>query len=174
MKKDFVMPILVLALICLAISAALAFTDSITRPIIKSAADERANEAKYQIIPDATGFELLELAGLPDSVTEVHKSTNDVGYIFMITAPGGYGGSIEMICGIDPDGKIISAATLAHSETKGLGTKIDEPDYANQYIGQDSALSGISAIAGATISSNAYYDGIKSAFAAFEIARGVD
>ena len=172
MKKDFVAPILVLSLICLVISGALAFTNSVTEPVIANAAAEREEAARYEMIPEADGFEIIEIGGLPATIKEVYKSTNGVGYILMISTSG-YGGDISIICGIGSDGRMIRSRALEHSETKGLGARIADASYADQYDGADSSLGGIVAITGATISSTAYVNAMKDAFAAYEIIKGV-
>lgn len=172
MKKDFVLPILVLTLICMLISSALAVTNSFTAPVITSAAAARAESARNSIIPEADGFELMQLDGLPATVTEVYKSTNNVGYIFMLKTPG-YGGDINLICGIKEDGTIIACKTLSQTETKGLGTKVTETPFESQFVGKDASLDEVSVISGATISSKAYINAIEDAFAAVEIAKEV-
>jgi len=172
MKKEFVLPILVLTLICLFISAALAITNNFTGPVIAKAAADRAEAARSEVIPEADSFELLQVEGLPQTVREVYKTTNNAGYVFMLTVSG-YGGDINIICGIAPDGTIISAKTLAHTETKGMGSKITEEPFAGQFPGKDASLEGVDAISGATISSRAYINAVKDAFAAYEIVKGV-
>ena len=167
MKNDFVKPVLILALICLLVSGALAATNSVTQPLIESAAAERVETAKREAIPGAEGFELILDGAFPSSVKEAYKTTNNVGYIFMVTTTG-FGGDIDIMCGIGIDGKLISSITLQHAETKGLGSKIADEPYASQYVGADRGLDGIAAITGATISSNAYMTAIRDAFEAFE------
>ncbi len=76
MKKQIVAPIVVLTGICIFIAAVLGLTNSITFPIIEAAAAERAEAARLETIPQADGFEQLQVEGLPESVTEVYKSTN--------------------------------------------------------------------------------------------------
>jgi electron transport complex protein RnfG len=172
MKKDFVLPILALTLICLIISSALAVTNGFTEPVITKAAAERAEEARREVIPEATGFELMRVEGLPATVREVYRAVNDAGYIFMLTA-NGYGGEISIICGITPDGKIIKTKTLQQTETKGMGSKITEDPFAGQFPGKDAQLKDVDAITGATISSKAYINAIKDAFAAYQLVKGV-
>ena len=172
MKKEFVLPILVLTLICLFISAALAITNNFTGPVIAKAAADRAEAARSEVIPEADSFELLQVEGLPQTVREVYKTTNNAGYVFMLTVSG-YGGDINIICGIAPDGTIISTKTLAHTETKGMGSKITEEPFAGQFPGKDASLEGVDAISGATISSRAYINAVKDAVAAYEIVKGV-
>lgn len=38
--------------------------------------------------------------------------------------PNGYGGNIEMLMGIAPDGKVLSSLIVSHNETPGLGANI--------------------------------------------------
>ena len=165
-------PILVLTLICLVISGALAFTNSVTEPVISGAAAEREEEARYEMIPEAENFEILVFEGLPASIRNVYRSTNNVGYVFMITTSG-YGGDIKIMCGIAPDGRLIGSRAIEQTETKGLGARIAEAPFASQFDGKDSKLEGVVAITGATISSTAYINAIKDAFAAYEIIKGV-
>lgn len=169
MKKDFVLPILVLTVICLVIAGALAYTNHLTGPVIAKAAAARAEEARNAIIPNAAGFEMLALDNLPATVKEVYRSTNDAGYVIMMTAAG-YGGDINLLCGIGPDGLIIGIRTLEHSETKGLGTKaIDKLE--RLLPGADSALDGVDGVSGATITSKAYIAAVRDAFTAYDIAK---
>ena len=172
MKKEFVMPILVLTLICLFISAALAITNHFTGPVIAKAAAGRAEAARSEVVPEADSFELLQADGLPATVKEVYKASNGAGYVFVLTVSG-YGGDIGLICGIAPDGTIIATKTLQQSETKGMGSKIMEAPFAGQFPGKDASLDGVDMISGATISSKAYINAIKDAFAAFDIIKGV-
>ena len=171
MKKDFVAPILVLSILCLLVSGALAVGNSLTQPVIEGTAAQRAEAARREIIPQADEFVLLEADHLPKSVTEAYRTTNNAGFIFMTTTLG-YGGEVKLICGISPDGKLIKTAVLAQSETKGFGTPVFEEPHAGQFWGRDkNGIEGVQAISGATISSNALKKGIRDSFEAFEIIR---
>jgi electron transport complex protein RnfG len=176
-KKDFVMPVIVLLFICLFVSGALAVINNITDPVIKAAAAMRAAAAKKEIIPQADDFEQLTIDNLrnegkiPRTVTEVHRATNDTGFIFAITVIG-YGGEIKLLCGVDPDGRVIRTAILAHTETQGLGTPIFEAPHAGQYWGRDKGgIEGIAAISGATITSVAFKNAIRDALTAFQFVK---
>lgn len=171
-KKDFVMPILVLTMICLVMSSILAYTNKITAPIIEETARRIAEEARLEVLPEADSFEKLSIENLPESITEVYKAKNGAGYVFMIVT-NGYGGknTMKLICGIDENGLITMTKTLSHSETSGLGSKTTEPDFRNQFTGKDAGLEGVAAISGASVSSNYYINAIKDAFAAFEIVK---
>jgi len=175
MNKNLIQPIIILALICLFVSGALSLVNSKTSPVIAKAAQERAAAARKEVIPQASGFELLNIDnlrgknGIPATITEIYKTANNIGYVFMITSAG-YGGDIKLICGIDPHGIIIKTSALNfQTETKGIATPVFEDQHQNQYTGKDKNLSGVNAISGATISSTAYRRGIQDAFTAFEI-----
>ena len=174
MKKTYVMPLLVLTLICLVVSGALAIMDNITHPVITSAAAERAQVAMIAKIPDATGFEPLDpgdFEGIPSSIKEIYRTSNDVGYIF-IAAVNGFSGDITVICGITPDGKIIAASTLAHTETKGIGTIIEQESFLDPFKGLDNRLAGIDTVTGATISTRAFIHAIEDIHIAYAIVAG--
>ncbi|MCL2276730.1 MAG: FMN-binding protein [Treponema sp.] len=171
MKNDYIIPILALSLICLFVSGTLALVNNFTAPVIQIASAARAAEARRQIIPSADDFELIVVEGLPRTITEVYKAAGNAGYIFMITIPG-YGGDINMICGIDVFGKIIRTRVLSHTETKGMTDPVFSEPHESQYHGKDRYLLDIAAVTGATISSNAYRNGVRDAFTAFELVHG--
>lgn len=170
MKKELIAPIVVLTVICLIITALLAFTNSVTSPIIEEAAAARAEEARMQTLPEADSFEPIRVDNLPETIREVYQATNGAGYVFMITVKG-YGGEMQLICGIDNEGKITACKTLAHGETAGVGAKTAEEPFRSQFTGVGEDLTGVSAISGATISSNAYIGAIQDAFTAFNLVK---
>ena len=172
MRKTYIMPLLVLTVICLVVSSALAYMDNITGPIISAAAAERAQEAMIEKIPDATGFELIDksyISGdLPASIREIYRTTNGIGYIF-IAAVNGFSGDITVICGIDLEGVIISCSTLSHTETRGIGTILEQESFLDPFSGLDNNLEGIDTVTGATISTRAYIHAIEDIFTAFHL-----
>lgn len=170
-KADFVQPILVLTIICLVVSFALAFVNNVTKPIIDDTEAAIAEAARAEVLPEADGFTQVDV-DLPEGsfVTAVYKANNGAGYVFMITC-NGYGGkgTMNLICGIDSEGKIVDTKTLSHAETAGLGSKVTEDGFKGQFVGKDAALEGIDTISGATFSSNYYIEGITAAFEVYEM-----
>ena len=168
-KADFVMPILVLLLICLVMSGLLAATNFVTEPIITAGDIARAEQARIDALPEADGFTKLDVSFNNSTVTEVYEATNGAGYVFMVKTTGyGAKGSLQIICSINSEGKIVSTNTLAHDETPGLGTKVTEDAFRSQFTGKDSSMAGVDTISGATISSGAYVRAIADVFAAYE------
>ena len=64
---------------------------------------------------EMTGSGTLYVARLDDHIT---------GYAFTATSEG-YGGTIKMMMGVDSSGKIIGVRVISHSETPGLGDRIE-------------------------------------------------
>ena len=170
--SDFVLPIGVLLLICVVASALLAYTNSVTAPIIAASEEEAARQARIAVLPEADGFEELQVDGLPETVTGVYEATNGVGYVFMLTADG-YGGrdTLSITCGIDSEGKITDTQVLSHEETVGLGSKITGDDFRSQFVGKDASMEGVDIISGATFSSNYYINAIRDAFTAYDLVK---
>ncbi len=169
-KADFVLPIVVLMLICLVMSGLLAATNFVTEPIITAGDAQRAEQARIDALPAADGFALLDTQ-LPEgsTVTEVYEATNGAGYVFMVSTTGyGAKGSLQIICSVDAEGKIVNTDTLAHDETPGLGTKVTEDAFRSQFPGVDSSMEGVDTISGATISSSAYVNAIRDVFAVYD------
>ena len=127
--------------------------------------------APADAVPEAASFEPIELA-LPDGVvgayTALDASGTPLSYLFTVEGKG-FDGTISVMCAIGTDGAILRVSTLdVSSETKTLGGKTANPEYTDQYTGQDASLAGVNAISGATITSTAYRGCVETAFAAFE------
>ena len=96
---------------------------------------------------------------------------------------GGFGGDLKVLVGFDTDGNILGYTILQHSETPGLGSKMQEwfrTDKNNQsVIGRTLTADGlkvtkdggdVDAITAATISSRAFLDAINRAYSAYKSA----
>jgi electron transport complex protein RnfG len=92
------------------------------------------------------------------------------GVAFKTVAPDGYSGNIEIMVGVDPDGTVSGVEILNHAETPGLGSRITEDVFKDQFKGK--ALSGadwrvkkdggdFDQITGATISPRAVVKAIR-------------
>ena len=93
-----------------------------------------------------------------------------LGYCVEI-ASAGFGGEVSLMIGYDETGAILGVQVVAHSETPGLGAKIEEKSHLSQYNGKSGAFAvkkdggEIDAISGATISSRAVANGVTQATA---------
>jgi len=171
----------ILGIITVVMALVLALLNSFTAPVItKRIADEK-NEAVANLFGAETELEIL--TGFEDiylnfaaPVTEVLlvkdiSSQNLIGYCVTVI-PKGYGGQIMMLVAVNPDISVKSTKILSMSETSGLGTKIEsekwfgkqfEDKKKTEISNANNANNNINAIAGATVSSKAFINGINAA-----------
>ena len=144
--------------------------------IINSVTEDKIEETKQQAIDDMLKEQFPEMDDSEyDDDIEVYSVLAEgsvVGYAFMTEATG-YGGSIEILVALEnttlEDGDIVlrGISVISHTETPGLGAKIEEVSFSGQFKGanlNDVLLTEdggkIDAISGATISSSAVVDAI--------------
>ncbi|MCX5665455.1 MAG: RnfABCDGE type electron transport complex subunit G [Candidatus Omnitrophica bacterium] len=160
---------LVLGVICLAATLVLAVTYEITKPKIEVQLNTEEQSALRSIMPLAESFNEKSLDGI--EYFEALKGKDLVGYCIRVVG-NGYSGYIRIVAGVDLDGTIEGVAVLEHSETPGLGAKINEvkpgesePWFLKQFKGKNvrtiAVKKNIDAITGATISSRAVTDAIR-------------
>lgn len=90
-----------------------------------------------------------------------------IGYAQVGTAPG-YGGPVDVLVGIDPDGVVIGAQIIKHHETPGFFRLLGREKFLAQFIGSGyretlGDADAIDAVSGATVSSEAVAMGIRQA-----------
>ena len=97
-------PIVVLCVICVVITGALAATNSVTAPIIAEATRLAQEQARAELLPEADSFEKVENVAV-ENVSDVYAATNGAGYVITSTAKG-YGGTMTVMVAYTPDGTI--------------------------------------------------------------------
>ena len=173
MFKEFAMPPLVLTVIAAVVTGALVATESITTPIIEQQAAAAADADRAVVLPATDSFNQLTVDEMPEGGVDVYEATNGSGYVVTAQAKG-YGGMLKVMVGIDSNGLITGTEVLENNETQGLGSKVSEHAFMDQYIGKDSNLEGIEAIGGTTISSNAFTKAVRIAYEVYGQAAGVE
>ncbi|MEX2442510.1 MAG: RnfABCDGE type electron transport complex subunit G [Alkalispirochaeta sp.] len=117
---------------------------------------------------------------VPTDGTTVYRAQSDngelLGYAVRVTTTG-YGGEIQLLVGLTPDSETIRGIQVVeHIETPGLGGRITEDAFGEQFKGLDATRdityvknaerneddNEIEAISGATISSSAVVSGINN------------
>lgn len=181
-----------LGLILLTVAAiaagVLAFTNTITAPIIAEQEKEGAFGAFAEIFPDADDFVEIDSGLLSDitssyenvvEVYEVLEGDTVVGYAFN-TSSAGYGGPITTISGFNLDGTIQGIRVTENSETPNLGTVVaDDPAFRESFegnstsealvaVGAPGAENEVLLMSGATVSTNGVVTGVNAAREAFE------
>ena len=182
MGKDMFKLGLNLLIISAVAALLLALTNSVTASTIAQRNEQANAEARKLVLESAQDFEEVKDAKTDNSkgvkVSEIYEakdaSGNTVGYTLKVL-PSGYGGTIELMVGIDSaKGQVSGINVVSNSETAGLGAKATDPEFSDQYKGKPleelSVLKNgtpgdteIKAISGATITSTAVTNGVDAA-----------
>ena len=182
MGKDMFKLGLNLLIISAVAALLLALTNSVTASTIAQRNEQANAEARKLVLESAQDFEEVKDVKIDNSkgvkVSEIYEakdaSGNTVGYTLKVL-PSGYGGTIELMVGIDSaKGQVSGINVVSNSETAGLGAKSTDPEFSDQYKGKPleelSVLKNgtpgdteIKAISGATITSTAVTNGVDAA-----------
>jgi len=182
--RDIIKPTIVLFLICIVVTMALALTNYATRDAIIEQVRVQEESARREVFSQAEDFEevkdLDSIFGTSDEdrlVKKVFNSLKDgeiIGRVYSVESKG-YGGMISIAVGIDNSGKTTGVKIVSHSETPGLGSKAQDQSFISQLINikPKEALSvvkvegtkqeEIDAVSGATISSKAVVKAVQAA-----------
>lgn len=159
---------LVLTVICVIAAASLAKVYEITKVRIDRNMVELEEKKRKDILPNAVSFEEKQVDGKSVFVGKDAEG-KAIGSIFKI-APRGYAGPVNAMIGVDEGGKVLAVniTKLDQAETPGLGTKVTEPKFRDQFKAKEGdALKlkkdggSVDAITAATISSRAVANGVK-------------
>ena len=160
-------------------SACLGFVYELTREPIEMAALNKKLEAIRQVVPEFNNNPDSEMFRLPtgegDSldIYPAKKDTELVGYAVNTYSKNGFSGVIRLMAGFKPDGTIYNITVLQHKETPGLGTKMTEPSFRDQFVSKNPSEfrlkvkkdgGSVDAITAATISSRAFCDAVQRAY----------
>ena len=150
----------ILTLICVIAAGLLAGVNVLTRPKILAQALAEEQSALKEVMPGAVKFSEVN-AGQDILYYKAFDSQDSlIGFVFKASGKG-YSSVIETLAGILPDGKINAIKVVSLNETPGLGMRVTEDSFTSQFNNQDALnLSGVQAIAGATISSRAVVDSV--------------
>ncbi len=155
----------VLVIVCIASAASLGALNSMVRPKINQSEQQQKEEALASVFPNGE-FEELE-----NEVYRVTEGGQLVGYASVGSGRGygGFsGGLIYLAVGIRTDGTVKGVEVIRQSETPGLGSRITEDWFLNNYenlkleeIRLQQNGGEVVAITGATISSEGAVDIVR-------------
>ena len=154
-------PVVFLSVIVIVSVVLLMAVNSLTSSIVESRRVEEITGILENIFPEMSEYEL------EDEVYIIYEDGEKAGYAFMASGSG-YGGNIDIMVGLDSGFGIKGVSILSQTETPGVGNRITESSFTDQFKGlsaSDIALKSeggkIDAITGATISSRAVVDAVK-------------
>ena len=166
----------------------LGFVHELTLEPIARQQERRIQRACGAVFADAASFEKEERTGETPvilenaEIGEVYRalSVNGglLGYVITVTTSEGYGGDIELLLGVRPDGTVNGVSVLRISETPGLGMRAEEvlaPQFAGRQVSsftyvKTGAVSEdqIDAISGATITTSAFTEAVNAGLSYFD------
>lgn len=169
--------VLVLGTITLCASAGVGAVNMITEEPIRQAKEQAVKDALCQVLPK---FETVEdsVATVDGLEVKVHAASNEaglVGYAVETQTNLGFGGTVRLMVGFDPEGTLLNINVLEQNETPGLGSRMTEegnpllksfvgrcPGEMNLKVKKDGG--DVDALTAATISSRAYTDAVARAY----------
>lgn len=151
----------ILTSICLIASGLLAGVYSLTKPQIDKQAQAEIEASLKQVMPQASRFEPVMSSEEILYYKGFDKAGGISGVVFKAQAKG-YSSIIETLVGLSNEEKIIAIKVISQNETPGLGTRIGEKTFSEQFVNRRADdISQVSAISGATISSSAVIKSVK-------------
>ena len=178
-ESTFKNMVLSLTLISLGASACLGYVYQMTKAPIELSVLNKKLAAIKQVVPEFNNNPNQEMYRLPtgegDSL-DIYPAKKDsviVGYAVNTNTKKGFGGNINLMAGFKPDGTIINITVLDQKETPGLGTKMTESRFKDQFNEKNPSQYSlkvkkdggqVDAITAATISSRAFCDAVQRAY----------
>lgn len=178
--------VVVLAVIAMVSSGILSVVYGTTSVIIEENAARALESSVYEVLPGATKVDIIrrsaddlgaddpqEMREAEARTTLIYQGINDqdqvLGWAFVGEA-NGYGGVIRILVGVDEaTDQILGIKVLAHSETPGLGDRIEGESFRSRFVGKTvedpiSIGQDIDNLTGATVSSRAAADAVRKGF----------
>ncbi|MEW8956880.1 RnfABCDGE type electron transport complex subunit G [Clostridium sp.] len=158
----------------------LGFSYEGTKELIKenSKIDKKELEA---LMPEATTVEIMDIdLSSNEYVKEILEGVKDdttCGYLIK-TISKGFHGDVEVMVSLDLQGTVNAIKVLSHSETPGVGSKIEKKEFSDKFKlkkGEKLSLvktstsksNEVEGISGATVSSTAVVNGVNEALKIF-------
>ena len=186
-KKDTLLNMFVaLFVICIAAGGVLGIVFNATKDPIAAAENAKKTAAIKNVLPEFKTLKTVNVkSAMEDAEIPFHLAydadNNFIGAAVETFTNKGFSGNISLMVGILADGTVKNISVLQHAETPGLGSKMEEESFKNQFNDKNPASFNFSvkkdggdvdAITAATISSRAFCDAVNRALSTFENNKG--
>ena len=179
-ESTFLNMTVTLFIITLVAGLSLGYVNDLTlEPKAKAKLERKVNALK-QVLPEFNNnlveeVTLIKSDKAKDSVEVYTAKNNDsyVGTAVVGSSEKGYSGLVKIMVGFNPDGSIQNIVVLEQKETPGLGTKMKEVKFLNQFKGKNPSQFNlkpkkdgghVDALTGATISTRAFGEATQMAY----------
>lgn len=178
--------VVVLAVIAMVSAAILTQVYERTSIIIEENAARALEDSVFEVLPNTVDVNIIRSspdplrADDPKEMREREQRTTLIyqgldqqgeitGYAF-VGEGNGYGGAVRVLVGVDQvTNAILNVKILAHTETPGLGDRIESESFRSQFVDKKLAdpiklNQDIDGISGATVSSRAVSEAVRKGF----------
>lgn len=186
-KKDTLINMFVaLFVICVVSGGVLGIVYNATKDPIAAAETAKKTEAIKNVLPEFQELKEIKVkSAMEDTEIPFHlaydANNNFIGAAVETFTGKGFSGNISLMVGILADGSINNISVLQHAETPGLGSKMSDPSFKDQFNNKKADSfnfnvkkdgGDVDAITAATISSRAFCDAVNRALSTFENNKG--
>lgn len=178
--KEKIMPALVLMIICVVISGLvivvynLTYVDNtgIMTDELKNGCEEifGKGSGEYEILLEENDGEKNVINFGEEKIVAVIVDKENKNVAFEISADGYKKGGLHLLVGINSDGVVEGLSFIEITDTKGLGTKVEDDSFKGKFSGisSTSEIEKIDSITGATFSSKGVKSAVKTALETYE------
>ena len=186
-KKDTLFNMFIaLFVICVVAGGVLGVVYNATKDPIAAAETAKRTEAIENVLPEFNELKETKVKSAMEDIDipfylAYDADNNFIGVAVETFTNKGFSGNISLMVGILADGTINNISVLQHAETPGLGSKMTEPSFKDQFNEKNPASfnfkvkkdgGDVDAITAATISSRAFCDAVNRALSTFENNKG--
>lgn len=184
--NESVRMVVVLAVIAMVSAAILTQVYEKTNVIIEENAARALDDAVFEVLPNTVDVNIIrsspdplraddpkEMREREQRTTLIYQGIDDqgkiTGYAF-VGEGNGYGGAVRVLVGVDEaSDAILNIKILSHTETPGLGDRIETEGFRSQFVGKklDDPIElnqDIDSLTGATVSSRAVSEAVRKGF----------
>ena len=186
-KKDTLFNMFVaLFIICVVAGGVLGVVYNATKDPIAAAETAKRTEAIKNVLPEFNELKETKVKSAMEDIDipfylAYNADSTFIGAAVETFTNKGFSGNVSLMVGILADGTINNISVLQHAETPGLGSKMTEPSFKDQFNGKNAESfkfnvkkdgGDVDAITAATISSRAFCDAVNRALSTFENNKG--
>lgn len=178
--------VVVLAVISMVAAGLLSMVYQSTSVIIEENAARALESSVFEVLAGTTTVNIIRAnpdeLGVDDPKTMKEKEQKTtliyqgedeqgkiIGYAF-VGEGNGYGGVVKVLVGVgESSNEILAIKVLEHTETPGLGSKVEDASFRNQFVGKTASDAfrlgqDLDSISGATVSSQAVAEAVRQGF----------
>lgn len=186
-KKDTLLNMFIAMFVISVVSGGvLGIVYNATKDPIAAAETAKKTEAIKNVLPE---FQELKETKVKSELEDVEipfylaydADNNFIGAAVETFTNKGFSGNVSLMVGILADGTVNNISVLQHAETPGLGSKMTEPSFKDQFNNKNANSfnfkvkkdgGDVDAITAATISSRAFCDAVNRALLTFDKNKG--